>query len=47
MAEELGISLLSPLYEAVIECDPTAKVEVLKMAVPLTRVPDPRVFVPA
>ncbi len=43
----LLLSLPSPPYAAVIECEPTANVEVLYVAVPLLNVPVPRVVLPS
>jgi hypothetical protein len=45
--EVLLLQLLSPPYEAVMECDPRARVDVLYVAVPLLMVPVPSVVAPS
>jgi hypothetical protein len=47
VAELLALSFVSPPYEALIECAPTASVEVLKIACPLLSVPVPSVALPS
>ena len=46
-AEVLPVKLASPPYTTVIECDPTASVDVLNVALPLLRIPVPMVVVPS
>jgi hypothetical protein len=45
--EVLLLSFASPPYEALIECDPTTSVEVLKVALPLLIVPVPSIVLPS
>src|SRR5438105_13697068 len=47
VAEVLVLKLVSPPYSAVIEWLPTDRLEVLKLAWPLDRVPVPRVVLPS
>ena len=43
----LPLKLVSPEYVAVIECDPTDNVEVVKVAMPPDTAPVPRVVTPS
>ncbi len=47
VAEVLLLSFVSPPYDAVIECDPTANAAVLYVALPLLIVPVPSVVLPS
>jgi len=46
-ADDPGLKLPSPPYCAVMECEPTDRAPVLKVAWPLLRVPVPRMVVPS
>src|ERR1700693_874840 len=46
-AEVLPVKFASPPYTAVIECDPTASVDVVNAALPLLSVPVPSTVVPS
>jgi hypothetical protein len=43
----LPLKFVSPLYTAVIECEPTVNADVLKVAEPELKVPVPKVVVPS